>query len=465
MYDMNKRCSKLLALVAVLFAVCVLAACQPTPDSAVVVKKDSDNMLAMAQQSTAPAESRMSLKDAMNIPDRYTYNAQSDSGYISLKADAEIIVPDITSIPITRVKMRGFTQGEANTLIKTLMRGEPIYEAPDIAVYTKEQLNDRIVEEKRILASGEYFGLTKEDIEERISWFEERLPSAPETLEDAKLTLSDGKLKFDKESGIEDYEKLTVLANLHEASFANLRISNAYAYKDFEVYFSSGWNWDGQPKAEMLTLSQQEAQQYAKAFLAEMGHEEMSLVSCFIDCLTTPSHEMWVMDFAPQINGITVSTETDHLSATSSAEGEESQAYAPTWDAERLRIMIDDTGIQDLQWCSPFDMMEEVTADASLKPFEDIKQRFEEMFFVKNGDTVLFDKGKTFDVKFVVTSVELALMRINEKDSPDTGLIIPVWFFHGYPTNEIEAQTLTELPVGWNPVLMMVNAIDGSIIE
>ena len=138
-------------------------------------------------------------------------------------------------------------------------------------------------------------------------------------------------------------------------------------------------------------------------------------------------------------------------------------------EAERLRITIDDEGIQDIQWCSPYDVVEEVTDNASLKPFEEIKQRFEEMFFVKNSDTVLFDKGKTYDVRFVVDSVKLGLMRVNEKDSPDTGLIVPVWFFHGYEANmleaELEAQGLTEMPDNAGMVLMKINAIDGSIIE
>ena len=455
------------AFVAILImAVSVLSACQPTPEEAIVVGKDSENMLDMAQQSDATADTETAIKEAMDIPDRYTCDLQSESGLVTLAADTQITVPEVPTMPVTRVKMRSFTQEETDRLIEVLMRGNPIYETPERTVFTKEQLNERLIETRRMLASGDYdAGLTRENIEEKISWYEERIPDAPETLADANLTPADGRLTDNDEGD----EYLSVLANLGHAYFAHLRVTNDLAYNQVEAYFSSGWNWDGQPKAAALDLTQQEAQQEAEAFLAEMGHEDMSLINCYKDSATAPAHETWVLDYAPRLSGISVSTEIDYSNTMTSADGEEAQAYAPTWEAERLRITIDDEGIQDIQWCSPYDIVEEVIASASLKPFEEIKARFEEMFFVKNSDAVLFDKGKTYDVRFVVDSVKLGLMRVNEKDSPDTGLIVPVWFFHGYEANmleaELEARGLTEMPDNAGMVLMKINAIDGSIIE
>ena len=331
-YMKNKsgRSVKVIAAVlsAVLFICCFTTACQPTPEEAIVVGKDSQNMLDMAQQSHATADTETTIKEGMDIPDRYTCDMQSESGLVTLAADTQITVPEVPTMPVTRVKMRGFTQEETDKLIEVLMRDNPIYETPERTVFTKEQLNERLIETRRMLASGDYdAGLTKENIEEKISWYEERIPDAPETLADADLTPSDGRLTDSDEGD----EYLSVLANLGHAYFAHLRVTNDLAYNQVEVYFSSGWNWDGQPKAAALDLTQQEAQQEAEAFLAEMGHEDMSLINCFKDSMKAPAHETWVLDYASQINGISVSTETDHANAMSSAEGEEAQAYAPTW--------------------------------------------------------------------------------------------------------------------------------------
>ncbi|MBR3037532.1 MAG: hypothetical protein IKI52_02400, partial [Clostridia bacterium] len=63
---------------------------------------------------------------------------------------------------------------------------------------------------------------------------------------------------------------------------------------------------------------------------------------------------------------------------------------------------------------------------------------------------------------FTVDDVQLGLFRIREQNSPDTGLLVPVWFFTGSQVNDWDEQINQW---GTSSPLCVINAIDGSIID
>ena len=56
-----------------------------------------------------------------------------------------------------------------------------------------------------------------------------------------------------------------------------------------------------------------------------------------------------------------------------------------------------------------------------------------------------------------VTDVRLIYTRISEKDSFDTGLVVPVWNFEGTITDEYGHKN--------KGTVLSINAIDGSVIN
>ncbi len=65
------------------------------------------------------------------------------------------------------------------------------------------------------------------------------------------------------------------------------------------------------------------------------------------------------------------------------------------------------------------------------------------------------------DVTATVDRVRLSYSRISEKDSFDTGLVVPVWSFEGKVTAYSGEYPAYER----NGTLLAVNAIDGSVID
>ncbi len=62
-----------------------------------------------------------------------------------------------------------------------------------------------------------------------------------------------------------------------------------------------------------------------------------------------------------------------------------------------------------------------------------------------------------------MTRVRLSYSRISEKDSFDTGLVVPVWSFEGM--DAMYDDKGGSLGAGSDGVLMAINAIDGSVIN
>lgn len=73
---------KLITIFLTLFMLISTAACQPTPEQAVVVKKDTERMIEQAMTSDESTAEK-ALKDAVQAPDNFVFNYSSDSLSIS----------------------------------------------------------------------------------------------------------------------------------------------------------------------------------------------------------------------------------------------------------------------------------------------------------------------------------------------------------------------------------------------
>ncbi len=124
------------------------------------------------------------------------------------------------------------------------------------------------------------------------------------------------------------------------------------------------------------------------------------------------------------------------------------------WPGENIEIRINDRGIVGFQYNAPLEITETVVEGTSLKTFDEVKGTFEQMLPMLLAE-------EDFEVTAKVDRVRLSYSRISEKDSFDTGLVVPVWsfegetqaYFNGYPMYDRKG------------TLMAINAIDGSVID
>lgn len=94
---------------------------------------------------------------------------------------------------------------------------------------------------------------------------------------------------------------------------------------------------------------------------------------------------------------------------------------------------------------------------AKLISFEKIKKTFEKMIVTVNAQ----NQEDKEEVAITVDKVILRYMRISEKDSFDTGLLVPVWEFLGKKKYKTDTYGNNTTDVS----LLTINAIDGSVIN
>lgn len=130
------------------------------------------------------------------------------------------------------------------------------------------------------------------------------------------------------------------------------------------------------------------------------------------------------------------------------------------WESEAVAIAVNDSGIVAFYYLSPLSIDDTVVEKSSIKSFDEIKSTFEQMVVVENATDA--EKGEERQkVSIKVTDVKLVYTRISEKDSFDTGLVVPVWDFEGTVKDELYDKT-GESKTG---TILSINAIDGSVIN
>jgi len=126
------------------------------------------------------------------------------------------------------------------------------------------------------------------------------------------------------------------------------------------------------------------------------------------------------------------------------------------WSTEDVVVFVDDDGIVGFDYLVPLEVTDTVVEKSTLKDFDEIKDIFEQMVVTMNA--VNSDDQGDENVNIDVSAVKLRYTRISEKDSFDTGLLVPVWDFIGTKTDQYGNEVQ-------GAILMSINAIDGSVID
>ena len=181
-----------LCLAVLMLAVSVLTACQPTPETPIIVGKNQDVMLSAAAQTPSAFGT---IAEQVKAPGTYSTNASAADGKLTVSANGTPIdIPDAGSMPIMRVTAADFTQEQVDAMLAAFFDGETLYEV-QYGAQTKDEIMQQIIGLRQWKASEEFSSEgDQEQLDEQIAALEKKWEAAPETSEDI-VTETDGQLK------------------------------------------------------------------------------------------------------------------------------------------------------------------------------------------------------------------------------------------------------------------------------
>ena len=462
--------------------------------------------------------------------DSYKAQVSDESLHVQLTADAQVDVPEVDKLSIYRVKQKKIDQELVDKVIDEFMGGETLYDGRAVTQrvrsdveadieYLRQQMKDT---EAQLREEGV---LTEEEIQENVNAYQfemdllqEEYESAPENV-DLSAYPGDSSLEamYDWD-GQGDVKALSLINDGAGGLYKSLTVQDSDNYSNKLVYRSSPAAYvrsdgclvaktylseDGRPTsvatassydtywkdkglAEIVVnnyqvddstqfapvpgwtcqLTQEEAQDKARALLDKLGFSEFTLGRGEL-CSETlslknlgpqepgeaiPFATYYILQYYREIDGVQL-TQTSGVKYQDGWDGD-GNFKKEMWPAECVELRVNDSGVVGFSVLAPVEVTETVVEGAGLIPFEEVKGTFESMAAVARAREYEQVVGE-------VREVNLSYSRISEKDRFDTGLIVPVWSFEGKEEYYMEER----LGGNWEGTILAINAVDGSVID
>ena len=470
--------------------VLLLTACQATPEEAVVVQKDTEEMLAMASgeeaESNAQDDAGLVIRDTIGVPESWEMSIMVTSENLSIDIDADILVPEVEEIPIVWASAADFSQGTIDGLIDVLYADETPYEI-QYGASTKSQIEARIVELEWLKKTAENRDEDIEALDEKIASLTAAYADAPEE-SGSEYTVTDGKLKYaEYESNSTGKTLMRTELNLNtdeeRKKTKRLSVTNQSVWvEDFATiekldaniryvdYTQPSFNRNSQKPIifageaeseaaveEKLKISAEEAVEYADDLLARAGITDMQIHHAFLvddeELGTTDGIYSDAENYAYEIlytravNDVPCGFREDFVAAD--------ETYIQQWQYERLIIVVNDDGVVTFKWWSPLEIGETEVESAQLLGFDEIFKKIASQ--LKTQYDYMADD--IIEKAINIDRIALEYQRMNVKDGTfGEALLVPVWNVCGIVTYD----TRDGYHANEYNLLFSINAVDGS---
>ncbi len=494
---------KIIAIVLCLCTVFILTGCKEAPETSIIKDKNFSKMIEDAQ--TPVDESGTSGNNQAVKPDglvgkyeTYKTTVTDETLGVTVNVDAKVNIPDIEKMSVLRVSQQKISQELIDKVVAEMFCGGQLCDGSKTKAETKADMESYINDIRNSLEDAEKIG-DEERIEKCKNTLKE-LEAQYESLPD-KIDLADyphdGKLhsvseEYNKNRYDNYYKWIYSLAPEGDVFYAVNDGKNGY-YESIVAYNTSNYAnslmytkaYNGYASAglmesilngkELVTqndesatmnLSKDEAVAKAEETLKKLGIFGFELYSGdkYIDASydqyineyagslgtdgNSVRHSYYVLTYIRKIGGAFVLTGEDKL-----ADVWQGNNYSKRiWPDEKIVFSVNDDGIVGFSYTAPIKITETIVDNSTIKSFEAIKGTFEKMMPITYASAK--DK-RVIDIDTVV----FGYARISEKDSFDTGLLVPVWDFIG-PSLYADKP---DVPA--KQTYMTINGIDGSIID
>lgn len=497
-------------------AVFTLTACQPTPKNQIVMGKDTERLVEKIQNE----ESSEQHHD-LGLPDgNYKWSATGADGNLKINVNAKIVVHD-GKLPTARVTAAGFEQETVTKFFSYLFPDEkPLITTGDMSIRTKGDIQDSILLIKKHIAertTEKDMMMSEEEALEEIKRLEEELKMAPETApSQGNPVKSDGTMLPSKTGAYGNagalWEEDILMLNARTDNAVIVVNTPALNNKRTEAYFNfsyrkekdvyTEYNYvvaevneaDGDlPQAAQgkLNLSFHDAKKLCEDFLAVGEITDMQLGRAYIVCdgysnspegpvlNSDPKHFAYDLYYVRTINrspSVSLVDMYGKVFVDAASESGSEQDSIP-WMYETLSFRVDDSGLANIYWQSPAETGEVIAEDTNLMTFDEIRKLFEAMILRKyepRAQAANYSDIKDINIEIDISEARLGLVRVRTQNSGRReGIYIPAWVFYGQQTSNVtyEGGSTMNLynnavyDVGVDKPLMVINAVDGSIID
>ncbi len=452
----------LVCLITALFMV-LMAACQPTPDQAVVVNKGDGKLEGIiagptaAQQTIMPEES--GNKEDTDAGEVITYTEQWKETYtlpnLVCDINADVILPAANEYPVFKMQQHDFDTETLGKIVDYFTQNATgVRETSD----TKEELEELLIQTKKGVYMMNDDGGKWESYdgqEQDIANLEDRIRNAkPETFD--PITDETIAIPMKKTYGMPDNKRVHVDSNPQKIRIAITKFGTVQP----ESWVVAGEAYPGEPKGttiDNVKISEDEAKKEVYDFLAAADIKSYGIAETekarILDQYTYEHmSEGWLITLTRN-DGNIIPVYID-ATKTSGLFYYKPDEFTYRWPYEYIRIYVDENGIQSFDWENPTEVVKEMNSNVPIIGFDDAKERIRQYmkfaFAKRTEGREILEQHITMN-KIVLTNVLAPI-----KDEPDYHMFVPAWVVY-YDQVDGLGQS--------NTSVLALNAIDGSNID
>lgn len=490
---------------------CALSGCAQAHPQKVVHALDWQESRHMLQTAASGQADARPIKEQLLLPQRVQTSLNSDDGFIQIKVDAPVIVPDIAAAPVAQVAPRAFSQAEVSRFFDALCGDAVLYSNAE-ADMSKPEIESEIAFVQRCIADDEDANRPARLAHRKgyLKALQAQYASAPDTVEEKRVpdgimtvqqdinfgtmeaygsheavVSGNGDLSFvamnnidQTQLGVVDYGENGEIVSAYGA-LSSARISFHALSRYPEGYTGLYDNRylciadetvTPEEARGKLAATPRDARLAAEALLSGTGMEvqEIHLVLCN----ESGSSEDAPADFGylygvfctQSVNGAPCNAMDMDAPDPWKYKGG-GGAFMPQWPYERCLVLYGDGGIASFEWEAPMEVAEIVTAHAKLLPFADIMDVFTHMAPIVMAGYTEYRYGiNRYEV--TVDRIQFGLHRVTEAADVVEGMLVPVWTFYGSQTAFADDGSADDVNAYMMPkIILSVNAINGNVIR
>ena len=455
-------------MILCLSLLCLLSACQPTPEQPFVIQNDQEKMLETAKRveesKPEPAAEPVDFYERLGAPRTFQKQISGTGGRLMVDVDAQVILPE-NELPIIRVEPE-----RALTKAWLLQFADAVL--PAGAEFVTPQVLEVNEEKTYYLRSKAWYVPTIQLMQWAIDHWDEGGSALFDNDDSTKAdmekrlaeTLTEQSLAPEKMPRIAR-EDLGMLG-WWQATVDDATLSSIYVFSN---------PWDGTvDRIEYIRndhdnpnvicknripndLDYRTAEAAAVALVNKLPIGDFALSVAWpekYDLYGNGTEPCWRFFFGRAYGS---ARETITNASCTREEG-----YNHQRNYEKLLVTVDKDGVAGVRYDAPYVVEETLAEQTNLLPFATIEEIFDKMILVYDNNLNDGTRDKTY-MTYHIQTVRLGLVNIPEKNS-ENGLLVPAWTFLGYIHYDSPYENDDVGTNGLKPFLT-INAVDGSIID
>ena len=465
--------------IALLMALSLLSACQPTPEVEPVAQKDSEALIERVEVAEEGVADMAKAPESRHITRELAEVSQKTG--IDITIDADVVLPETDAIPVARVQNGELDMSVLENIWKILGNGSGMLEDFPRSYYEGQARMWMEFRENGVLDKYSSFEEMDAAIEELLAEAATKpaepvfSPESPMETVVESVTEDGTPIKYipifygwsDQETVYE-----MQLSTLGPISFLR-NIDESYIWNEYhfanplDIYLPAIER--GEFRVQLPERSIEDAQAYAEQLLADIGITDFAcvvariapLIPDFFDEQQDVCPCAYELLFTRQVAGVNVTF--NDVAASGGISYRDTPDYTPTWYYEYIQLLVDDAGIFAMEFSQPHEMTEIVTESAEILSLEEAVASFERMIGYQYAAYETGEEEPCDDAYLCIDEIRLGLTRIAEKNAQQQGYLVPSWTFFGsydldgfWPDGEGHHGT---------EAILIVNALDGSIID